>query len=471
MSKGESHLEERRGEQSVLDMFRAAMDASPHGIALRKGDVVLYSNPAWNVLMTAQRVDGSERPASNRDIRTSSYGFSYQDALLTLTLAHDVSERKKTERQLQEAQKLEALGRWVGGVVHDFNNLLTAIMLYSDMVGQAAQPDSTAARYNEEIRAVAKRGAGLTGQLLSFLQRRPHERTVISANSLLKGLRDVIERMIGEDVEVLLELAPEACLIELDPAQMQQLVFNLILNARDAMSEGGTLTITTREASADLGNGPQNCMALVISDTGCGMDEATRALIFDPFFTTKPEGKGTGLGLTTVRDIVAEAGGVVAVESEVGIGTVVTVTLPCAERLPTREPSLTLSTDITPNSETILVVEDDPAVRSSIVRTLSQCGYNILQAGSGNEALAIAREFSGEVHLLIADLVLPGMSGRDLARRLVQARPVIRVLFVSGYGAPTDSFSNEIIFEKPFNTEALVTRVRQALEPGITNPR
>jgi signal transduction histidine kinase len=443
------------------DIFRSAIDASPHGIAIRKGDEILYCNRAWRVLVNS---DTAREQSEQREIATTSSGFDYRGDLLTLTLAHDVSERRKTERQLLEAQKLEALGRWVGGVVHDFNNLLTAVMLYSDLVAQSADCGTTVSRYNEEIRQVARRGAGLTGQLLAFLHKQPHEPSVISANSLLKGLRDVIERMNGEDVQVAFELAPEPCSVKLDPAELQQLIFNLILNARDAIEESGTVTISTCETSADLGKGPQLCVELRISDTGCGMDAATRARVFEPFFTTKPAGKGTGLGLSTVRDIVAAAGGIVDIQSELGSGTTVTVSLPLASGQTVAEKSSRYQLPASSRSETILVVEDDPATRSSMIETLSRRGYAVLHAPSGDEALARAEDFAGKIDLLITDLILPKMSGRVLASRIAHDRPAIKVLFVSGYGISSGDLVDEFVFEKPFDSQALAMRVRQTLE-------
>jgi two-component system cell cycle sensor histidine kinase/response regulator CckA len=297
---------------------------------------------------------------------------------------------------------------------------------------------------------------------LAFVQQRPSARTVISVNSLLKGLRDVLERMTGEGLSVSFELSPEACHAKMDPAQLQQVVFNLVLNARDSMTSGGKLTISTAEEDADLGQGLRRCVRLKIGDTGCGMDASTKERIFEPFFTTKPEGKGTGLGLTIVQKIVAEAGGLIAVESEPGAGTVVSVLLPQAEPATKHEAGNAAQTRLATGSETLLVVEDDAAVRSSMVETLVGHGYQVLQAANGHEALQLARDFNYDIHLLITDLVLPGISGRDLARRLQSERAGTRVLFVSGYGIDP-CCGTDIVFEKPFNTEALAIKVREVL--------
>lgn len=452
------------------DLFRAALDASPHGVALRDGKTLLYTNSAWDSMMEAETGARSENGsgsgipggAKRREIVTTSHAFEYCGNTLSMAVARDVGEQKRIERQLQEAQKLEALGRWVGGVVHDFNNLLTAVMLCSDMVAQEPDASDAIQRYNNEIRDVAKRGAGLTGQLLAFVQQRPFERAVISVNSVLKGLRDVLERMIGEDVPVLFELSPQPCHVKMDPAQLEQVVFNLALNARDAMTQGGKLTIRTSETDANLGESSRKCVRLEVADQGCGMDRPTLERIFEPFFTTKPGGKGTGLGLTVVQQIVTEAGGVIGVESELGIGTVVSVIIPCTE-LPVKcELVSPKQGQMAMGSETLLVVEDDAAVRSSLVEALAGCGYQVLQARNGHDALRVAQDFSYDIHLLITDLVLPGMSGRELGRRLRSERAGTRVLYVSGYGVDS-SCGEEIVFKKPFNTEGLAMRVRQAL--------
>ncbi len=461
-------LKQERGERCVgIDLFRAAMDASPHGMALREGETLLYTNPAWHRLMKSEGTEARSHISgtadeAQREIVTSSHVFDHDGAELSLIVAQDVTEQRKTERRLQEAQKLESLGRWVGGVVHDFNNLLTAVMLYSDMIAQSAEGGTAIARYNDEIRELAKRGAGLTGQLLTFVQQRPFERAVVSVNTLLKGLRDVLERMTGEDVAVCYELASETCQVKIAPVQLQQVVINLALNARDAMTKGGSLTFKTREVDADIGNGIQSCVRLEVADNGSGMDASTRERIFEPFFTTKAEGKGTGLGLTIVRQILVEAGGSIVVESEAGAGSVISVILPRAEPAMTREVVTAAESQLETASETVLLVEGDAAVRSSLVEALVAQRYQVLEASNGDEALQLSRDFAYDIHLLITDLVLPGISGREVARRVRSERAGARVLFVSGYGVDS-CCGNDIIFAKPFNREALVLRIREAL--------
>ncbi len=435
------------------------MDTSPHGIAVRDGESLIYANPAWNAMAESQTA--SEGEPHNAFV-TSSSTVDYQGTQLTLTLRRDVSERRKTERQLIEAQKLEALGRWVGGVVHDFNNLLTAVMLYSDLIDHSSEHGSAIARYNDEIRAVAKRGAGLTGQLLAFLQQRPYERAIFSVNSLLKGLRELLERLMGEDVAVALELASGPCYVSIDPCQLQQVLFNIALNARDAMPSGGTLMIRTSETTVDFQRGVEDAVRLEIVDTGCGMDSSTCSRIFEPFFTTKPAGEGTGLGLTIVQKIATDVGGIVRVESEVGLGTTVTLDLPRAEPMVAQQTSEPPSGKLLGGTETLLIVEDESASRLSMAALLIQAGYKVLQASNGQEALKIAQEYGSEIHLLVTDIVLPGFSGRDLARRLSSLRPETRVLFISGYAIPETS-ETELIFHKPFSGEALALRVRQSL--------
>ncbi|HYH01160.1 MAG TPA: ATP-binding protein [Terriglobales bacterium] len=444
-----------------LELFRAALDASPHGIMLRKGEEDLYRNDAWERL-TAPSEGRSDCPSAVRDIRRAGYVFNYNGENIEVTIAQDVTERISVEAQLREAQKLEALGRWVGGVVHDFNNLLTAIMLYSDLLAQHIPSSGAPAAYNQEVRMAVKRGTGLISQLLSFARQQQSEADVFSLNALIRAVRDVLQRMIGEDVEIVFQLSESPCGVKVVPSQIEQVLFNLALNSRDAMPTGGTLTIRTEERFSTTAEAQ---VALVILDTGCGMDKATLSRVFEPFFTTKPEGKGTGLGLTTVHSIVTQCGGSVCVESEPGKGTCVTVLLPSRELEPNPVTDEAVASDLPCGSESVLVVEDDSAVRESLREVLTTCGYDVLVAADGPQAIEVAEGLAHPVDLLITDLVLPGMSGRDVASQLRAANPDMVTLFISGYEQPQTAISAEHnVFSKPFSREALARKVRQELD-------
>lgn len=439
-----------------LEVFRAALDASPHGLMLRSGDAVLYRNAAWDVLDEA-----TSEATGKRSIHRSQYVFEYCGQRVEVNIAQDVTERRRMEEQLREAQRLEALGRWVGGVVHDFNNLLTAVMLYSDLIAQHLIPGSTSAGYNEEVRHAVKRGTDLISQLLSFAREQHSEPGVFSLNSLLRSLREVLRRMTGEDAEIVYELADTPCNVHITATRMEQVIFNLVLNARDAMPSGGIITIRTEERTE--ARGAQ--VALVVSDNGCGMSRETLAHVFEPFFSTKPQGKGTGLGLTTVHSIVTQCAGTVCVESTLGRGTTVTVSLPRAEVVSQVDAARPLAMDVPRGTETVMVVEDDPGVRESVREALSQCGYDVKVAGDGREALAIGSGLDRKPDLLIADLVLPGISGREVARRMRAVSPSLATLFISGYEqAESVHEADNTVFLKPFSRESLARKVRQVLD-------
>jgi signal transduction histidine kinase len=444
--------------------FRAAMDASPHGIILRAEGAVVYENAAWDSITIPgiMKKKGKRAPMA---VEHSRFEFEFDGTPVEAIVARETS-RGEADSELRDVQKLEVLGRWVGGVVHDFNNLLTAVMLYSDLLEQTLPAGGVQSAYNDEIRNAAKRGADLTGQLLGFARQRTPEPVLISLNALIHGMSDVLRRMIGEHLELVFDLAEAPCNVMINPSQMEQVLFNLALNSRDAMPGGGKITVQTREVQVSEPGRAQ--VSLIVSDTGTGMDNGTLSHIFEPFFTTKPGGKGTGLGLSTVQSIVTQNGGTISVDSQVGLGTTVKVLLPRVDLAHAKESTEPPDAQLPVGDETVLVAEDDSAVRTSIGTLLEQCGYTVLMAENGPEAVRIASQFPGRVDLLIADLVLPGYSGREVARRLKAARSLTSVLFISGHDQSNEDHSGEdtTVLAKPFHKHALAARVRQSLDSG-----
>lgn len=385
-------------------------------------------------------------------------------------MVEDITERKNAERELREAQRIEAVGRLVGGVAHDFNNLLTAITLYSDLLLASVNRDSPQHRHGEEIRMAADRGAALIQQLLAFVRPQPSQPEVLSVGNVVAGMKNMLARLIGEQIELLTSSEPALRQVKMDEAELQQIVLNLTLNGRDAMAEGGTLTISTRNVQIEPASlrddpAPGAYVELAVEDTGCGIDAETRSHLFEPFFTTKPKGKGNGLGLATVRRIVLQNHGAIGVESELGRGTTVRILLPAEVAAEPPESQALESVEAMAGHETVLLVEDEAAVRESMRSVLARNGYNVIEARNGQEALNIGNEYKGKIELLITDLVLPGLGGREVARRLIQTRPRARVLYISGYShdARMQLGRGETVFQKPFTGEALVRRVREAL--------
>ena len=391
-------------------------------------------------------------------------------------IARDVTERKRLEEQLRQSQKMEAIGQLAGGVAHDFNNLLTVIGGYSSILLSKLPPDSLQRTNVEEIKKAADRASGLTRQLLAFSRKQILQPKVLDLNIVVSDLDKMLRRLIGEDIDLLTLTDPNLGKVKADPGQIEQVLLNLVVNARDAMREGGKLTIETRnvELSKDYGrlfanpSGPY--IMLAVSDTGCGIDAATRERIFEPFFTTKQAGKGTGLGLATVYGIVKQSGGNVWVYSELGHGTTFKIYLPRVEEF---EDTGELSgPKTTPKgTETVLLVEDEDQVRLILRQILENQGYHVLSASHGEEALAISQG-PGDIQLMITDVVMPQMSGRELADRVVAARPSLKVLYMSGY---TDDaivrhglLDEKLHFiQKPFDSATVARKVREVLDSPV----
>ena len=388
----------------------------------------------------------------------------------------DVTERKALETQLLQSQKMEAIGRLAGGVAHDFNNLLTAIIGNAELLLGTIGREHPASGDIDEILKASLRAADLTRQLLAFGRRQVLAPRVLGVNTVVAGLDKLLRRLVGEHIELLTALAADPDAVKADPGQLEQAVMNLVVNARDAMPEGGKLTIETANIvfedpyTEEHGTlAPGRYVMLAVSDTGVGMTPETRAHIFEPFFTTKDVGKGTGLGLAMVYGFVQQSGGYIWVYSEPGRGATFKMYLPRVDQAPEPVPATPLARAALRGSETVLLVEDDDSVRSLTRKMLEVQGYAVLAASSGAEALRAVAASGGVVHLLVTDVVLPAMSGRELAERLRAARPGVKVLYTSGY---TDEaivhhgvLDPGIAFlQKPFTSDALARKVREVLD-------
>lgn len=390
-------------------------------------------------------------------------------------VAIDITKQKSLEEQLLQSQKMEAVGRLAGGIAHDFNNLLTIIIGYSEILLGSSKIDADERSKVQELKKAGERAARLTRQLLAFSRKQVMAPKVMDLNILVENLRKMIERLIGEDIElVTIPFAPLGS-VKADPGQVEQIIMNLVVNARDAMPDGGRLTIETANVKFDekyarshLPSLPGEYVMIAVSDTGTGMDPEIQKHIFEPFFTTKETGKGTGLGLATAYGIVKQSGGFIWVYSEQNVGTTFKVYFPRIQE----QKELPLETRQEPEklegTETVLVAEDEVALRTLIRETLDRHGYTVLEAGDGKEALKISGRYENPIHLLIADVVMPHMSGRELARQVTALRPEAEVLYISGY---TDEAiihhgfidPNMAFLQKPFSPHALAKKVRVIL--------
>ncbi len=390
-------------------------------------------------------------------------------------VARRTAERVALEDQLLQSQKMEAIGRLAGGVAHDFNNLLTVILGYNEMLRDRVRMDGPALEYSNEVLHAAERASSLTNQLLAFSRRQVAVPRVVDLNEIVLGIDKMLRRIIGEDIQLEVSLSPELPSVKVDPSHIDQVIMNLAVNSRDAMPEGGKLTIETADveltkdyAGRHIGVEAGQYVMLAVSDTGSGMDDATRARLFEPFFTTKEKGKGTGLGLSIVYGIVKQNGGDILVYSEPGRGTAFKIYLPAV--MAAAEAVVRAGEGAAEGlaTETILLVEDDPQVRSLTRTMLARMGYRVLEAESADEALGIASAHQGPLDLLLTDLVMPRISGTELARRVQLTHPAVRVLYMSGY---TDSgvidqgmlTTDTPFIQKPFTRATLSRTVREVL--------
>ncbi len=427
--------------------------------------------------LPALRADGSEFPVELTVTRIPLDGSP-----LFTAFVRDISDRKAGEKakvhleeQLRQAQKMEAVGRLAGGVAHDFNNLLTVISGRVHLLLSRLKPGDPLHRDAELIQKTAHRAVALTGQLLAFSRKQVLQPRVLDLNQVAAGVEPLLRRLIGEDVELVIAPAPDLWRVKADPGQLEQVVMNLVVNARDAMPQGGKLTISTRNADVDesaaaseVNLRPGSYAALSVTDSGTGMSAETRSHIFEPFFTTKDPGKGTGLGLSTVYGIVEQSGGAITVDSELGRGTTFMIYLPRVEEMAEVAAPVERARASRSTARTLLLVDDEPEVRGLAGEILRRVGYTLLEAGSGEEALSVADRHGSAIHLLVTDMMMPGMNGRELAERLRALRPGLPVLYISGYVRDADAraalFTTQSAFvSKPFTPETLTEKVRELL--------
>lgn len=390
-------------------------------------------------------------------------------------LHKEISERKQAEEQFRQSQKMEAFGKLAGGVAHDFNNLLTVINGYSQLALSRIEKDDTLHAWVEEINRSGERAVGLTRQLLAFSRRQVLQPKVLDLNVSVVEMEKMLRRLIGEDIDLSVTLASDLGAVKADPGQLEQVVMNLAVNARDAMPDGGQICIETENVVVSNSDANQlevsqgNYVAMHVIDTGLGMDEATKAQIFEPFFTTKEEGKGTGLGLSTVFGIVKQSDGAIEVRSKIGQGTCFTIYLPIEKKKSSSQLEKSVNLNDVRGEETILLVEDEDAVRKLTEEVLTDCGYTVLSACQGDEALEKYGQSDVAIDLLLTDVVMPGMNGRELALRMKSSHPEVSVLFMSGYAENAivrDGIVDPDIhlIEKPFEPEDLMVKIRHILD-------
>jgi PAS domain S-box-containing protein len=493
------------------ERFRAFMDHCPAAAFIKdEGGHFLYVNPVWLAQYDPQptewlgKTDHDFWPKETADLFRASdraclergpvhteetgvtkdggehtwlvmkFPIARHGRRLVAGMAWDITHRKRLEAELRQAHKMDAVGRLAGGVAHDFNNLLTVINGYSDIALGSLAADDPVRALIDEIRKAGERAAGLTRQLLAFSRKQMLQPKVLDLGALVAELATMLRRVIGEDIVLATDAGPSPTWVQADPGQLEQVVVNMAVNARDAMPQGGKLTIATSYAGLDLPGTSESGIRLAghvllsVADTGIGMDDATRARIFEPFFTTKGIGKGTGLGLATVYGIVLQSGGHIAVESEPNHGTTFRVYLPAASPPASPTERAVATPPAAVDGETILLVEDDDHVRALALRALQDAGYVVLEAANGERALEVARTYGVAIRLLVTDVVMPNMSGRELAERLLAEHPTVKIIYMSGY---TDDAvvrhgiesENVHFLPKPYALTALTAKVRDVL--------
>ncbi len=511
-----AEMAERERAESVLHLQGAALDASADAIIITDGDGrIAWVNPAFTALTGYARPDavghtpgellksGVQDEAFYRGMwETIEAGRAWRGEMtnrrkdgtlysenMTITpvrgragavthfvaIKRDLTEEKQLKAQFLQAQKMESVGRLAGGIAHDFNNLLTVINGTAELACGALPDDDPLRADLTEIHRAGERAAALTRQLLAFSRKQVMKPQLLNPTTLVADLRSLLQRVIGEDVTLAIVSSCNASVVKADPGHLEQVLMNLVVNARDAMPDGGTVTIETKDVDITASRSgpyesisPGSYVAISVRDTGIGMDEQTRARLFEPFFTTKEQGKGTGLGLATVYGIVEQSGGHIAVDTAPGKGTTFTVYLPQAAGTAGGGPRVGVA-PLAEGDETILVVEDEPAVQEMARRMLSAGGYTVLTANSGEEALRLLDGYRRTVHLMLSDVVMPGMSGPDLAARTALMRPRMKVVFTSGH---TENAAlrmsahdhSRAFIGKPYKRAELMRKIRQTLD-------
>jgi two-component system, cell cycle sensor histidine kinase and response regulator CckA len=419
------------------------------------------------VELTGRRHDGSEFP-----IEVSLNTAETPEGVFAIAFVTDISQRKRLEEQQIHAEKMEAVGRLAGGVAHDFNNMLTVISGYTRMILEELSPQDPLREYADEIAKAADRAGAVANQLLAFSRRQLLQPRIVDVNAAITRTEKMLRRLLSEDIQLTLDLEENVPHIQADPNQIEQAVVNLAVNSRDAMPEGGRIFIQSAKVYLDedyvrahLGVKPGEYVMVAVTDSGQGMAPEIRQRIFEPFFTTKERGRGTGLGLATVYGIAKQCGGDICVDSKPGKGTTFRLYFPKANGQPQETKSREKETTTVEKSETVLVVEDETPVREITVRMLQQLGYKVLSAASGTEAIALNESFSGRIGLLVTDMVMPEMNGQQVAEALLQARPELKVLYISGYTEHVVIHRGRQpgvdFLAKPFSREALAKKLAE----------
>jgi PAS domain S-box-containing protein len=455
---------------SFLTLFPGPADAG------RQMGLLREQGRLQNVELEMRRSDG--KPVHVRGSLAGS--FEGQDLLEVRGYLFDTTEQRSLEEQLRQSQKMEAVGRLAGGVAHDFNNLLTVILGFGEMLLSRTAPDDPSRGDLEEICRAGERAAALTKQLLAFSRRQVLQPSILDLNEVLRNMTTMLGRLIGEDIHLVTRLAPALGHVKADAGQIEQVILNLVVNARDAMPKGGKLVLETRDQDLDdsftstaVGLRPGPHILLTVTDSGVGMDAATQSHLFEPFFTTKGPGKGTGLGLATVYGIVNQSGGHIDVSTEPGRGTSFRIFLPRVEAPTGAAAVLSAGPTKTRGTETILLVEDEEVVRRLARKALEAAGYDVLESGEGAGALQLLTTTDRTVSLIVTDVVMPGMSGPEVAARAAELKPGIRVLFMSGYTDVDMSGVRKLgsgLLHKPFTGAALTERVRFELDRSPSTP-
>ena len=510
------NITERKQNEAQLRLQAAALESAANAVVITdRSDKIMWVNPAFTVVTgySSEEAIGQSLTILNSDKHPKSFfdeisktiragkvwhgevvnrrkdGNLFTDEQTItpvrnesgeitrfVTIEQDVTEKKQLAQQLNHAQRMESVGRLAGGVAHDFNNLLTVIIHYSAALMERKELDPHARQQAEEIKKAGNRAAALTRQLLAFSRQQVLEQKILNLNAIVTDTEKMLRRLIGEDIELLTGLNPNLSSVKADPGQIEQIIMNLAVNARDAMPKGGKLTIETANTDLDEeyarhhpSSAPGRFVLLSVTDTGIGMDQETRTHIFEPFFTTKELGKGTGLGLSTVYGIVKQSGGYIWVYSEPGQGSVFKVYLPRVEE-PAQQIHRSEPAAETPGgTETVLVVEDDESLRTLTRIILEEAGYTVLEANSGPQAIETAQRRSAPIHLLLTDVVMPGMNGPKVAEELAQRHPEAKVLYMSGYTGFTAADRGLLdakvsLIQKPFSADSLLRKVREVLE-------